>query len=361
MKKFLITLATAAMAVSAANAQTIVNIGGSTAGRTAVHGNIVAMLGNCTYAYDGTSGSPSKATHAIYHGSYGGNDYIVRTYWSGSVNGITPVTAGTQLDATFIATTVTGTSGGEFVSSPTFAAASADTIEHIGYSDIFASTVNVPAANEEDEVAVITFKWYANEGTTGIDNITPGLVRSLYGSSEAPKSLFTGNASDTTTVFPIGRDSSSGTRGTAMAESGYGNVANVDQYTATVSGNVVTAINYVSNGGSTSGSYVKAAMNSTYADGSLIGYLGASDFATSGGVELKWNGVAYSTTAIQNGQYSFWGYLHMNRMNTLTGNGLAFYNALKTNISADPRDAGVLTISTMAVARDADGAPIYKR
>jgi hypothetical protein len=359
MKKILMTLAAAAIAVSAVHAQTIVNIGGSTAGRTAVHNNIVAMLSGCTYAYDGTSGSPSKATHAIYHGSYGGNPYIVRTFWSGSVNGITPVTAGTQLDATFIDTSVTGLSGGQFIASPTLAAASANTIQNIGYSDIFASTVNVAAPNVEDEVAVITFKWYANEGTTGIDNITPGLVRNLYASSEAPKSLFTGNPEDTTTVYPIGRNADSGTRGTAMAESGYGNVASVDQYTATESGGVVTGITPSGNSGFSSGSSVKTVMNATYAGGILIGYLGASDFATAGAVELKWNGVAYSTDAIRNGQYSFWGYLHMNRMNTLSGNGLSFYNALKTNISADPKDSGVLVIDTMNVARDADGAPIY--
>jgi len=359
MKKLLLTLAVSVLAVSAVKAQpVVVDIGGSTAGRTAVHNNIVAMLTGLTYAYDGTSGSPAKATHAIYHGTFGGKDYIIRTYWSGSVNGITPLTAGTQLTQ-LIDKTVLGLSGGEFIASPTLAPASAETVQEIGFSDIFASTVHETATSVEDEVAVITFKWYANEGTTGITNVTPSLVRNLYKSSEAPKWVFTGNPADTDTVFPIGRDASSGTRGTAMAESGYGNVATVDQYTATVSGNEVTGITYVGNGGFSSGSNVKGVMNSTYSGGVLIGYLGASDFATAGGVELAWNGVTYSTAAIQNGSYSFWGYLHMNRMNSLTGDGLSFYNALKTNISTDPLDSGVLNIGTMNVARDFDGAPIY--
>lgn len=360
MKKLLLTLAVSALAATGIHAQTVVDIGGSTAGRKAVHNNIVAMLGNCTYAYDGTSGKPEKAARAIYHGTNGGKSYTIRTFWSGSVNGITPVRNAEQLTQ-LIDKSVIGTGAGQFIASPTLAPQSAETVQEIGFADIFASTVNVAATDVEDEVAVITFKWYANEGTLDIDNITPGMVRNLYGAGSMKKSLFTGNASHTTNVWPIGRDASSGTRGTAMAESGYGNVANVSQYTATVDGNgTVTARAFVGNGGYDSGSSVANVMNATYSVGTLIGYLGASDFATAGAVELKWNGVTYSTTAIQNGQYSFWGYLHMNCMFSLIGDGLDFYNALKTDISNDPKDTGVLNIGTMGVARDADGAPIYK-
>jgi hypothetical protein len=241
-----------------------------------------------------------------------------------------------------------GLLGGEFIASPTLAPASAETVQEIGYSDIFASTVNQTAADVEDEVGVITFRWYANNGSAGITNITPGLVRQLYASSEAPKWLFTGNPADTGTVYPIGRNDDSGTRGTAMAESGYGNVATVDQYTATLSGSVVTGIVPSGNAGYSSGSSVKNAMNATYSGGILIGYLGASDFASSG-VELTWNGVPYSTANIQNGSYSFWGYLHMNRMNSLTGAALNFYNALKTDIINTPVDTGLLEINSMNV------------
>jgi len=357
MKKLLTVLALTVLAAMGAHAQTIVNLGGSTAGRTAVHNNILALLTGETYAYDGTS-SAAKATRAIYHGTYNGQAYIIRTFWSGSVNGITPVVAGTQLDQ-FIDTSVLGTSGGENIVSPTLAPASANTVQQVGFSDIFASTVNETPADVEDEVGVITFKWYANKGSTGITNITPGLVRFIYGSSEALLSQFTGNPSDNgISVFPLGRNNSSGTRGTAMAESGYGNVVAVDQYTATASGGVVTALTPSGNDGSSSGSGVKNALNATYGGGVLIGYVGASDFAVDG-VELTWNGVAYSAQAIQEGEYSFWGYLHMNRMNSLTGVGLSFYNGLNTSIEATPMDDGLLQRSTMNVARDADGAPIY--
>ena len=360
MKKTILSLAVAALALGAAQAQTIVNIGGSTAGRTAVHNNIVALLGSLTYAYDGTSGSPSKATRAIYSGTYNGESYIVRTYWQGSVEGITPIVDGLQSNQLMAVSNLTGaSSGGTFVASPALAPASASTTMNIGFSDIFASTVNVTAPAVEDEVAVITFKWFANKGSAGIANLSPSLVNNLYGSSEQPLSMFTGDPNNAlTSVFPIGRNSSSGTRATAMAVSGYGNVVAVDQYTATVASGVVTGLTLVGNGGFGSGSSVKDVMNATYSGGVLIGYLGASDFAANG-VELTWCGQAWSTANIQNGKYDFWGYLHMNRMNTLDAVQLSFYNGLKTNITANPLDSGVLTIGSMNVGRSADGAPIF--
>jgi hypothetical protein len=356
MKKSLLTLLAAASVLSAANAQTVVDIGGSTAGRSGVHARILAILENETYAYNGTS-SASAAASAIYHGTYAGNTYIIRTFWAGSVNGIEDVRLGTQQTA-LIDKTVLGNSGGQNIASPTFAPASAETAFEIGFSDIFASTIGQTATTVEDEVAVITFKWFANEGSTGISNITPSMVRTIYGAAEVPKSLFTGNSSDTSTVYPVGRNSDSGTRGTAMAESGYGNIVAVDQNTATIVSGAITAIVPSGNTGYSSGSSVKNVMNATYAGGTAIGYLGASDFAAEG-VALKWNGVDYSEAAIQNGSYTFWGYLHQNRM-TLTGNALAFYTGLKGAMETTP-GTGLLTVGSMNVQRDADGAPVYPK
>ena len=353
MKKSLLTLLTAASMLSAASAQTVVDIGGSTAGRSGVHARILGLLTNCTYAYDGTS-SAAAASSAIYHGTYGGNAYIIRTFWAGSVNGIEDVRNGTQ-QIKLIDKSILGTSGGSNTNPATYAAASAETAFEIGFSDVFASTIGQTATTVEDEVGVITFKWYANNGSTGITNITPSMVRTLYSASELPKSVFTGNSSDTTTVFPIGRNSDSGTRATAMAESGYGNIGTVDQYTATVASGAVSAIAASGNSGYSSGSSVKSVINATYSGGTIIGYLGASDFAASG-VSLKWNGVDYSDAAIQNGSYTFWGYLHQNSM-TLTGNTLAFYTALQGALVTTP-GTGLLTIASMNVYRDADGAPV---
>lgn len=354
--KFLAIAALAAFTVGAQAAPTVIEIVGSTAGRTAVHNNIVALLGGCTYAYDGTS-SASKATRAIYHGTYNSKEYLIRTWWSGSVNGITPVVNSTS-SVEFYPTTQTGlvASPGANITSFTKEAGVGD----IGFSDVFAATAYTTPATNELSVGVITFKWFANEGTTRIDNITPLQVRVLYAGSEAPKSMFTGSSGDSlATVYPIGRNSSSGTRLTAMSESGYGTAVTntVDQYTATESAGVVTGLVAVGNDGFDSGSSLKAVMNATYSGGSLIGYLGSSDFATLGGIALKWNGVDYSATAIQSGQYTFWGYLHMNSM-TLAGDELDFYNGLRDAIIATPLDAGVLPVGTMNVQRFSDGGVI---
>ena len=355
MKKAILAILAAASVLSAVNAQTVVDIGGSTAGRSAVHARILALLGaNCTYAYDGTS-SASAAASAIYHGTNGGNAYIIRTYWAGSVNGIEDVRLGTQQNKLFTTTTL-GLSGGQNIQSPTFAATSADTAFEIGYSDVFASTVAQTATTVEDEVAVIPFKWYTNNGTTAITNITPSVVRALYQSSELPKSVFTGLVSDNSTfVWPVGRNSDSGSRATTNAESGYGNVATVDQWTATIVNGAITAKTAAGNNGYSSGSSLKNVMNATSAVGAYIGYLGASDWTTAA-VELKWNGVTYSEDALKNGSYTFWGYLHMNRM-ALTGNALAFYNALKTALETTP-GSPLVTVGSMNVERAADGAPV---
>lgn len=354
----LATLIAFAASIGAVKAQTIVDIGGSTAGRSAVHNAILALLGgNATYAYDGTS-SAAAATRAIYNGTYNGNAYTIRTYWSGSVNGIEPVRLGTQ-QSELLATSNTGTSGGQNLTGTlSKATPSAATALEIGFSDIFASTVAKTATDVEDQVAVIPFKWFANKGSTGITNITPGLVRQLYSSGEAKKSLFTGNSSDTSTVYPVGRNSDSGSRATALAEGGYGNVAAVSQYAPTAASGIVTVLGNATNSGSSSGSVLKGVINSTYSGGTLIGYLGASDFAADG-VALKWNGVDYSEANIKAGLYTFWGYLHMNRMNTLSGNALSFYNALKSQIEG-ATTSGLLKINEMQSARDADGAPVYE-
>lgn len=359
MKKLILSLVASALALASVHAaQTIVNIGGSTAGRAAVHANILSVLGgNCTWAYDNVS--VPKHERAIYHGTYNSLPITIRTYWSGSVNGITPVVAGNQ-QTNFFATSVTGMVGGQNVSATgNLAEASADTVQQIGFADIFAGTVAQTAADADEKVGVITFKWYANKGTTRIDNVTPGLIRYLYSSGEAPLSVFTGSSGDTATVYSMGRDSASGTRATAMADSGYGNIETVEQNNVTVVNGAITAITAAGNGGYTSGSSVASRLEGT-SSSVVIAYLGASDFVNApNAVALKWNGVPYSTDGIYNGSYSFWGYLHMNSMSTLAGEGLLFKNALRASIIATPQDAGLLKVNDMNVQRDADGAPIF--
>lgn len=358
-------LVTSCLLAVAANSQTVVDLTGSTAGRSATHTAILATLSDVTYAYNGTSAS--GATRAIYFGKIGATNYIVRTYWSGSVNGVRDVAQQIQ-QAEFLAKTTTGTAAGLQLTEPvTKAPASAETAPEIGFSDVFQSTTafTSPALVAEDEVGVIPFKWYKNKGASaGLTNLTPMLVRGLYGSlGTLPLSQFTGLPADAEkTVYGSGRNADSGTRITAMAESGYGVFLGVTQYQFATAGGAVTAANYTADAGYSSGGNIAALLGSTWAEGDIVAYLGSSDWSaaiTAGGIEMAWNGVPYSTTAVQEGSYTFWGYLHMNRM-SLGTEALAFYNALKTNLTSNPGSV-LIKETDMKVSRDGDGAPVFPK
>ena len=80
---------------------------------------------------------------------------------------------------------------------------------------------------------------------------------------------------------------------------------------------------------------------------------------TSGAREIKYNGVAFSTTALQEGQYTFWGYEHLMYKPTLVGDGKTVADILANQIIT--ADASIL-LSTMRCNRQTDGgqvAPTY--
>ncbi len=351
---------------SAVYSQTVIDMTGSTAARSATHAAILAVLTGETYAFEGAAGAGASSNRAIYHGTFGGNPYIIRTFWSGSVNGVRDVAQALQQSQLFD-TSVLGIVGGQNLSAPlTLAPASAATAPEIGFSDVFQSSTlfSSPPLIVEDEVGIIPFRWYKNEGSSAnLTNITGLQARALYGSlGELPLSSFTGIAADAaTTVYATGRNADSGSRITVNADMGYGVFPFVNQYTFTTSGTTITGAVFAANSGySSGGNYSGAVLGSTWASGIVVGYLGSSDWATAdgaGAVPLSWNGVTQSTAAIQNGSYSLWGYLHQNRMN-LTGNALNFYNALRTEITANPGSVLIKDDSAMTVQRDGDGAPI---
>ena len=365
MKKTLILALLAAASTQSVFSQPIIDITGSTAGRSAVHAAILALLTNETYAFDGTS-SASSATRAIYHGTFGGNPVIVRTFWTGSAAGVRDVSEQNQL-AGFFATSVLGNSAGQNINPATpLATASADTVAEIGFSDVFQTSTEFTANTLIDEinVAVLPFRFVKNDGANpALTNITPPLVRQLYGSlGELPLALFTGNpANQTTLVYASGRDALSGTRITAFAETGLGVFTGVNQYTGTVNSGVITAIAFVGNGGYASGGTLATLLGGTYSSGIVLGYLGISDSnaaITAGATALTYNGVTYTEQNVKEGLYSFWGYLHQSRM-TLSGTPLSFYDALAANLFAVPSPGTTIVIGDMEVQRDTDGGPIF--
>jgi hypothetical protein len=350
--------------IAGASAQTVIDITGSTAGRAAVHNAIIAVLSGETYAHDNAS-TPTSATRAIYNGTFGGNAYTIRTFWAGSVNGVRDVAQGIQ-QSQFLATSIVGTAAGQpSVSSP-LAPTSAQTVPEIGFSDVFQNSTEFtsPALTIEDEVGIIPFKWYKNDGASAsLTNINSLNAQSLYGSlGELAMSQFTGVPADNTkVVYATGRNADSGSRLTVMADIGYGLYTPVNQFTFTVTSGAITANAFAGNSGYGSGSNVAGVLAATWnTDSAVVGYLGSSDWATAdtgGATALSYNGVPYSVQAVQEGQYTLWGYLHMNRM-ALTGNALAFYNALRNEITANPGALLIKDDVSMKVRREGDGAPI---
>jgi hypothetical protein len=363
-KNIVLFAATAASLVSSAYSQTVIDICGSTAGRSAVYTQILALVNETSTA--GSGSSLSGSNQAIIHGTYAGNPVIVRTNFTGSAAGVQQVSS--QVPVNFFKTTF-GTSG--FATSQSFASPNIETsAPEIGYSDVFQSTTafKTPVLTVEDEVAVIPFKFFRHtNGNASLTNVTNQAARYLYGSGgSAPLSILTGNALDVgKTVYVTGRDALSGTRITTFAEINTSQTA-VSQYQPTTSATngtgSVTGLGSTSSGGFTSGSFVANVLNSDYdgtGNSTIIGYVGASDWPAQvpgNAVEVNFNGVPYSSANLFNGSYTFWGYLHQFRM-TLTGTSLNFYNALASSIAATP-GSGLEKISDMKVVRDGDGAPV---
>lgn len=369
LKTSFLALAAIVATGSSAYSQTVIDITGSTAGRSAVHAQILAILTGETLAWNGGT-SASGATRVIYKGSYLNTPVIVRTFWSGSAAGVRDISNSPQLNNSYLATTTDTsagtTSAGVQITTPVLAPASAETVSEIGFSDVFQTSTSFTKNTlvHEDQVGIIPFKFFKNEGAAaGLTNVTPGLFRTLYqGLGEAPLSLFTGNAADVNSlVFATGRDEFSGTRITALAETGTGVFSELSQFTGSVAGNTAT-LTFAGNGGFSSGSGVSSLLGGIYSGGSIIGYLGASDWQAAvdgGATELSFNGVTLGTNSelIRNGRYSFWGYLHQSSMNLTNPTTASFYNILRDNLLASPGN-GLILIDTMKVERAADGSPI---
>lgn len=373
MKNKVSILATAATLalIGASSGQTVIDITGSTAGRSAVITAVKALLDGETATWVGND-SETKANKQIYFGgTYGGQPVTVRMFWSGSAAGVRDISDAPQLDASYIVSNYAGAAGRNDTAA--LAAASAETVSEIGFSDVFQSstTFTTNALADEVSVAVLPFVFMKNEGApAGLTNMTPALFSALYGGlGELPLAIFTGVAADSAKlVYATGRNNESGTRITTVANCYYSLNLQINQYEGTVTDNVAS-INYVGNAGYSSGSSVATLLGGTLADTntSMVGYLGISDGASAaalGASYMKFNGVDYTADNVQNGSYTQWGYLHQFTMLDLSAGGTTelFYDALKTQILNQPATSSTLPISSMNVERAADGAtvtPLY--
>jgi hypothetical protein len=90
--------------------------------------------------------------------------------------------------------------------------------------------------------------------------------------------------------------------------------------------------------------------------------MGTADAATAAGygrppVLCTYNGVAFSDAAIQNGQYTMWGYEHLYSVTGLSSAENTWLTAFKTILEANLGTAG-LTYGSMNVNRSEDGGVV---
>lgn len=385
----LMTAGAALAFVGMASAQTTVRITGSTAFRKATQIAILHLMGSTdgstlpsgTYGYSGTGGL-SSANASAFIGMISGQSVIVSCSWSGSAHGVQSVAGGFQspyLPTSDYATFTASGKGG--YADPTVSGNPGDNeLSDINMSDTYQSTSpfngtfnTVTYAHESDTpVGVVTFEWVASHAAPStLTNITPELAQATWvGFGNCPLALYTGNSADQQTlVYATGRDADSGTRLNAFSESGIGGQTAVVQYdpsqpTGTVyADETINGIAYTGgNGGESSGGKLATKMGNNNTD-IYVSYLGISDAATLlsapfPGKVLTWNGVAYSDAAIQQGQYTFWGYEHLMHLSSLSGVGLTVANALANQIiNTDAVQSGEL-LSSMAVLRSTDGGTV---
>lgn len=353
--------------VSAVQAQVTIYITGSTAFRAETFTAIKALYdgGAPTLQPAAATGSSSKVT---YTGTitplYGAQTVTIKTAFSGSVEGIVNLVNAANPPG---------------ITQPTYLNADgstdANTVADFAFSDVFQDTSDynssLYAALEDFTVGVVCFAWTRGvTAPTSVANITHQQAQQLFAGGTVTTAFFSGNPADTTPLYLTGRNKLSGTRLTYQADCGFGANADATLYKLDASHNPV-----LDTIGQTGGGDVRAILNDALATSPFIGTLGTSDAAqvNSGNNKLTYNGVAFSKAAVQNGQYSLWGYLHLfPRPGTsatkltlvkgtttpdvpVTSNGLV--KAIDTALAAS---ANNVQLSTMNVGRNADGGPIYQ-
>lgn len=402
---YLFTAILAFSVVQQASADLTIRLTGSTAFRPGAHKAIIAMMGGdtgCRIAHGAIVGSTTNtqasfesADYTIIRGTAAGISGIttVLCTWTGSATGVKDVAQNNQLG--FLSASQLPASTG-YTNAAVSQAPSTTAIPDFAFSDVFQASTPTPApALEDNLLAIIPFSWVANEGTTGITNMTQQLARALYSNGTQPKKLFTGNdtaADADQLVLAIGRDNGSGTRITQLAETQYGVFNTVQQWKLTNSGTTVTVAQVwplndgvgafaTGNGGYSSGSTIRNFMGWTSASVqlrnaaggnvgsaqpvSLVAWLGITDSTTAvtnGAVRLSYEGVFYDGSnpkLIYQGLYTGWGYLHVYTKAGLSADQTTFRDNLATQFDdVTVLGAAGLQISQMQVSRVNDGATV---
>lgn len=428
--KSLLVAALAAGTVASVSAATTTTISGSTAFRASANVAIAQFASNnygALVAWDNASLTSAGNILCTWKASSGSTttNYI-NVHWNGSEAGIQsaagPTTGTNAKTVGFISTNSTGLVSSSaatnyFVSSACFSDTYQSTSEFHGtFQGVTYSTLVAPANTTDGVVGVVAFNWVASAGFPST-NMTTQLANYFLSSGNIPVAMFTGNSNDAVSgAWLLGRNIDSGTRLTTLAEAGYGTTVPVIQYAvgtnytmsngiATITGSTATnnifqypveVINGVSsvavgNSGYGSGGTLCGFMTNRYASGAsfftgtngtsasgytsnnyLVGYSGTSDAngktnaTTNSLIKLNWNGFANSTTAIAQGQYTFWGYEHLYKGASANADDSTVCVGVATIILNTPTTGGAtvsltpnVNLNDMVVGRNVDGGVVY--
>jgi hypothetical protein len=358
------------LSISSVSHAGVVYLTGSTAARANVYQCLstagavfTAAPQITTYAGSSASGSTYMAFSGTLVG--GSGTTIIDCDWSGSEAGFKDVATGTSetfIDPTSLNGANNGTNGPSATVTHTVDLAMADNAQ--AYSRTTSPTV------AQKEVGVITFKWVRNPGLWTGGNVTDAMIQNALG-GYAPRALFDGNSSDVNDfVYVSGRDNSSGTRVNAYGDSGFGifNIPNQIEINGTTGamvdltgGGVYDGDYGFSSGGTlakTMGANTTTATDQiTGATGfSVIAYLGYNDAATAigaGATELTYDGVAESATAVEQGQYTFWGNEFVSKSPTAAAEASSVWSLLgaSTGVSAYGDNTALIKLSAMQASR----------
>jgi hypothetical protein len=414
LKSLLIGASALGFAASA-QAQTVINITGATAFRSAAHAAIMASFNQSgalgttwNYAHNHASNGAS-AGRAIYKGTFPGisGTTVIRTSWTGSVEGVRALTKPTAFPETYLRDSVSNLSG--FTAGVRGGASDTQTSTSHAFAFADMAQAAAPAAYASPKlnggpVGVIAFAPVINNGANAsITNITINQFRRLVSNGTIPASMLTGNASsNSTTIYNVQRNDGSGTRVIHLAEIGHGPAnltkgyvltgssslntpvlapltANTTTYPNTQNSNDYRSTSVLGNGGYTSGGTIATWMRlPSSGNFNIVSWLGTPDAVTaynsgSGGRVLAYNGEKLDGIAagaltdadrdkIRTGKYSAWSFEQLFYVGTLASGSAkkAVYDKLVANIPTNIGTAGV-AISTMSVTRTTDGGTIMPK
>ncbi len=348
-------LAALAMTGAAALAQApiVIYIAGANGDRATTNTAIPKLLGG-TVTHAGIKANPTQSNVSTFTGgTFTGGTFTnvpvtIKVSYIGATGGIAAV-AGSQT----VRFLPDGATGGANADPTDPANPAVIAIPSIALSTNFQSSspfigtyqgIQYEDLSPQDQiVSVVGVKWIASKGFPG-DNITPLAAQLLFKNGRAPLSAITGDPNDNNkTVFATGRNLDAGQRFAAQAEAGIGIFSVVRHYKPTISGAAAGVGNFVTGGtvdshalwpvetfsgvssqilgnsGATTGANVAPILTATLGPaaytvgnpnataGYYISYLTPGDADTiaipNGAVELKWNGVPYSPTAVREGRY----------------------------------------------------------